>query len=268
MYSDHLVLTTFNEMLKTQQLGKAAAPNEIWDEIDSTNSRALLLANEGAPHGVVVAARMQSAGRGRQGRTWVSPPDAGLYISFLLRPQVALTELPLISLATGSAVARAVHSACGLEVGLKWVNDVIADGRKLGGILAEMSRSKALIIGIGLNVRAVERPAELAGRAVAIEELVAAPVDVNLLAANLTWEMEQSYSLLCRGERTMILDEWKQKSVTLGKNVRALVGGAQEVEGVAVDLARDGALLVRTTGGDVALHAGEVTIRNVDGSYV
>jgi BirA family biotin operon repressor/biotin-[acetyl-CoA-carboxylase] ligase len=267
MYSDHLVLTTFDEMLKTSQLGKSSAPNEVWDEIDSTNSRALLLANEGAPHGVVVAARMQTAGRGRQGRTWVSPPDAGLYISFLLRPQVALTELPLISLATGSAVARAVHSACGLEVGLKWVNDVIADGRKLGGILAEMSSSKALVIGIGLNVRAVQRPPELANKAVAIEDLVATPVNVNLLAANLAWELEQSYNLLCRGERTMIIDEWKRKSVTLGKTIRVVGGGTGEIEGLAVDLARDGALIVRTASGDHELHAGEISIRNADGSY-
>lgn len=267
MYSDHLVLTTFNEMLNTTQIGKAAAPNEVWDEIDSTNSRALLLANQGVPHGVVVAARMQSAGRGRQGRVWISPPDAGLYISFLLRPEVALTQLPLISLATGCAVARAVQSTCGLGVGLKWVNDVIADGRKLGGILAEMSGTKALVIGIGLNVRAVERPPELASRAVAIEELVSEPVNVNLLAANLASEMEESYSSLCRGERTLITEEWKAKSVTLGKTVRAMLGATKQAEGVAIDLARDGALVVRTIDGDIELHAGEITIRNADGSY-
>src|SRR5688572_30152132 len=138
MYSEHLNLTTLNALLQTTQMGKSSVPNEVWDEIDSTNTRATQLAAEGAPHGVIVAARQQNAGRGRQGRVWVSPPDAGLYISFLLRPKIALQQLPLISLGVGVAVARAVHNTCGIEVGLKWVNDVVYAHRKLGGILAEM----------------------------------------------------------------------------------------------------------------------------------
>lgn len=266
MYSDHLDLTTFNALLQTAQIGKSSAPNEVWDEIDSTNTRATLLAQEGAPHGVVVAARQQTAGRGRQGRTWVSPKDAGLYISFLLRPEIAMTELPLISLATGIAAARAVERTCGVQVGLKWVNDVVADGKKVGGILAEMTNNKALIVGIGINVRNVERPEEIAARAISLEELAGAAVDVNMLAAELALQLEQSYSLLCRGERTMIVDEWKKLSVTLGKHIRA-TAAAETIEGIAIDIERDGALLVRTADGDRSLHAGEISIRNRDGSY-
>jgi BirA family biotin operon repressor/biotin-[acetyl-CoA-carboxylase] ligase len=266
MYSDHLDLTTFNALLKTSRIGKGDAANEVWEEIDSTNTRAVQLAGEGAPHGVVVAARLQTAGRGRQGRAWISPKDAGLYISFLLRPEIALTELPLISLATGSATARAIEQICGVKVGLKWVNDIIGAGKKVGGILAEMTSNKALVIGIGINVRAIERPEEIARKAIALEELAGAVVDVNLLAAQLAFEIEQSYSLLCRGERSAIVDEWKKLSVTLGKHIRATTSG-ECIDGVAVDIERDGALLVRTASGERKLHAGEISIRNADGSY-
>jgi BirA family transcriptional regulator, biotin operon repressor / biotin---[acetyl-CoA-carboxylase] ligase len=267
MYSDHLHLTTFDALLKTQQLGRASQANEVWEEIDSTNTRATTLAKSGAPHGVIVAARQQTAGRGRQGRTWVSPKDAGLYISFLLRPELPLTELPLVSLATGVAAARAIEAACGLQIGLKWVNDIIAERRKLGGILAEMPDSKSLVIGIGINVRAVERPPEIAAMAISIEEATGTRADVNVLAAQLAYELEQSYTLLCRGERTAITESWKQKSVTIGRPVRATASG-EDIEGDAIDIERDGALVVRTASGVRTFHAGEISIRNPDGSYI
>jgi len=267
MYSDHLDLTTFNALLKTKEIGKSRTqPNEVWAEIDSTNTRACELAKSTSAHGVVIAARQQTAGRGRQGRTWTSPKDAGLYISFLLRPHIPLTQIPLISLATGSAVARAIDGVCGIQVGLKWVNDIILEGRKLGGILAEMPDGKSLVIGIGINVKAVERPPEIAGKAISIEEVTGRPTDINQLAANLADEVETSYSLLCKGERTLIIDEWKRKSITLGKSIRAQVKGAQ-IEGIANDIDCDGALIVSTTNGEERLHAGEISIRNTDGSY-
>lgn len=268
MYSEHLDLTTLNELLVTKRIGRTSIPNEIWNEIDSTNTRALELAADGAPHGLVVAARQQTAGRGRQGKTWVSPLDAGLYISFLLRPQVELTQIPLISLATGAAVARALRSACGIQVGLKWVNDIVYDGKKLGGILAEMPNRNTLVVGIGINLRDLheQMPDELKGRSVSVEEIVGSPVSANQVAANLMLELEHAYSLLEAGEKTQIVELWKVHAVTLGKVIRAHVGN-EVIEGLAKDIAVDGSLILETLAGDRRLHAGEISIRLKDGSY-
>ncbi len=268
MYSEHLDLTTLNELLVTKRIGRASIPNEIWSKIDSTNNRALELAAQGAPHGLVIGARQQTAGRGRQGKSWVSPLDAGLYISFLLRPQIELTQIPLISLATGAAVARALRSACGIEVGLKWVNDIVYDRRKLGGILAEMPNKNTLVIGIGINLRNVQEqmPSELQVRSVCVEEIVGMPVSANSVAANVILELEQAYTLLEAGEKTKIIELWKTHAVTLGQEIRAAVGN-EVIEGLAKDIATDGSLILQTLSGDRRLHAGEISIRRTDGSY-
>lgn len=266
MYSEHLDLTMLNDLLKTQQVGRGATPNEVWDEIDSTNTRAADIAAANGTHGVIVAARQQTAGRGRQGRTWVSPPDAGLYISFLLRPHVALTELPLISLATGTATASALLQACGVSAQLKWVNDIVCEGRKLGGILAELPQRDALVIGIGINLIEVDRPEELRNKATSVQAITGGVPDVNALAAALALEIERAYLLLESRERTQILNEWRTKSATLGKDVRAVIGN-ETISGTAIDIDRDGSLIVRTAHGDRTLHAGEVSVRAADGSY-
>lgn len=269
MYSEHLDLTTLNDLLKTTQVGRGVAPNEVWEEIDSTNTRAAVIARESGAekaHGVIVAARRQNAGRGRQGRTWVSPLDAGLYISFLLRPKVALTEIPLISLATGTAVARALLTTCGAVVQLKWVNDIVWNGKKLGGILAEMPQRDALIVGIGINLIEVERPEDLRDRATSMQEVVGQLTNVNQIAASLATEIERAFGLLESRERTQILNEWKERSATLGKEIKALMGN-ETIIGTAVDIDRSGSLVVRTADGDRTIHAGEVSIRTTDGGY-
>jgi len=148
-----LALDVIEASLATSLIGRASGhANELWPTIDSTNSRAAELASAGAAEGVLVLARQQTAGRGRQGRVWVTPQDAGIAFSVILRPTIPLTRLPLVTLATGTAVARAIESSVGVRLGLKWVNDLVLGGRKVGGILAEMS-GPSLIIGIGINVR-------------------------------------------------------------------------------------------------------------------
>lgn len=263
MYSEHLDLTTLNELLRTKIIGRATAPNEVWEQIDSTNTRAIALAADAAPHGVIIASRQQSAGRGRQGRTWISPPDAGLYISFLLRPQTPLANLPLISLGTGVAVAQAIESTTGIAVGLKWVNDIVLGGKKLGGILAEMPTRDALIIGCGLNLR---RHDELHEIAIALDQVSQQPVNSNQLAAAMALTLEDMYSLFVRGEKTRIIDEWKKRSVTLGKEIKATLAN-EIVEGIARDVDTDGSLILQTESGTRNLYAGEISIRLADGSY-
>lgn len=274
-----LDLPQFEAHLRTRVIGRATSANELWDEIDSTNTRAAQLAAEGAPEGVVVMSRRQTAGRGRQGRTWVSPPNSGIYISFLLRPTLPPQAVPLMSLATGVAVVEAVANVTGLQVGLKWVNDVVADGKKVGGILAEMTTSsdpnnpaagssRSLVVGVGLNVHLEETDLddELRQRVQWLERLAGQAIDYNLLAAELCSCLEERYFDMRNGERQKIVDMWKKRSVTLGKEIRATSGNTI-VEGTAVDIDENGALVLSTADGNIKLHAGEISIRNLDGSY-
>ncbi len=272
----HLQLQAFESYLKTRIIGRAAGyANEVWDTIGSTNDRAAELALAGAPEGVVVAARKQTAGRGRHGRTWESPLDSGLYISFLLRPALPPAQLPVICLATGVAAARAVEHVSGIRIGLKWVNDLTYGGKKLGGILAEMPTGASaelpapLIIGIGINVRSylMEVPPELANIVVHLDTASGHDVDTNLLAATLALELERVYTLLLSNEQSTVLKEWKQRAVTIGRSVR-VTGGDSLLEGTATDILDNGALVVIDEHDkEHVVYSGIVSVRSSDGSY-
>jgi BirA family biotin operon repressor/biotin-[acetyl-CoA-carboxylase] ligase len=261
----------FEALLQTEIIGRTAGwKNEVWDDIDSTNARALTLAAEGAPHGLVIAARQQSAGRGRLGRTWVSPSDSGLYMTFVLRLNLPATTLPLVSLAAGTASVRGIENTCGVRAGLKWVNDVVYAGKKIGGILCEMQTQPALVVGVGINLRLfpADMPDEIRHSADCLEHITGAPVDTNVLAANLCLEMEKAAEKLnTPADRAEVLRQWKRYSVTLGRRVTATCAGNQTT-GTAIDLAPDGGLVIEDSSGQrITLHAGEVSIRGEDGSY-
>jgi len=274
-------LAALQSQLSSRRFGKAPGwSNELWDCLDSTNNRAAELAGSGAPEGVLVIARQQTAGRGRQGRSWVSPPDSGIYVSFLLRPRLPATQMPMHTIACGVAAARAIESCAGVRIGLKWVNDLVYNGKKVGGILAEMPSVASaattasawpapLVLGIGINVRfaAADLPDDLRNRIDWLEQLAGQPVDPNQLLAFLAKYLEEECDALAAGQTTELIDWWKQYSVTLGRAIRATSGTAI-IEGLAVDLSESGGLIVETNDrGTVTLHAGEVTIRGADGSY-
>ncbi len=272
-----LDLKLIESQLTTKVFGKQISfANELWDSIDSTNTRAKELAAQGAPEGVMVVARQQTTGRGRQGHNWFSPVDSGIYVSFLLRPQVSREILPLYTLACGVACARAIEEIAGITIGLKWVNDLIYDQRKLGGILTEipgnaMSADKppALIIGIGLNLKlpSSEVPQELQGKIVFLEDACSNVVDPNLLLAQITFHLEKMYLLLQAGKSPEIIESWKHYSVTLGQQVRASINGIP-YEGLAEDLSTDGGLILLVNEKRMVLRAGAVSICSTDGSYV
>src|SRR5262245_58426611 len=145
----------------------------LWyDEVSSTNDLAGMMAQRGSPEGSVVAANTQTAGRGRLGRAWASPPGAGLYVSVILRPSAAVAQL--ITLACGLAVADGVRNASGLVTRLKWPNDVYAGDRKLAGILAEAGSAggglQHVVVGFGINLLTASYPPEVAARATSIEQ--------------------------------------------------------------------------------------------------
>lgn len=273
-------LDKLQSLLTTKLLGRAGERhNELWDTLDSTNSRAAAIAREAAPHGVIVFAREQTAGRGRLGRQWISQRDAGLYMSFLLRPEQKGQELALFTIAAGVAVAEAIEESTQVLVGLKWVNDLIVDGKKLGGILAEMPAGTAvaglngaLIVGIGINlsVDSDTLPEELRYKVTSLREACASDVDASALAASIANMLEDRLRMLQQREHARLLDMWKKRSVTLGREIRATVNG-REIHGTACDISPDGALVVESNGAGrrerIVLHAGEISIRNADGSY-
>ena len=268
--------------LNTYIVGKSGN-NEFWDEIVSTNDRAIELAREGAPEGVIVIARQQSAGRGRQGRSWVSPKDAGIFVSVVLRPVIDMSSLPLLSFAGGVAAAQAIESVAGLRIGLKWVNDLVYEGKKLGGILAEVPGSEqpakhskdgwmlppAVIIGFGINLcmPTDNLPEELKERVVSLDEINGSPVNANHLASELCNFFEEQYNNLRYNAGEIVLNDWKSWSVTLGKRVKASCGN-EKWEGTAIGITESGALLLQTDDGkEQILHAGELSIRLEDGRY-
>jgi BirA family biotin operon repressor/biotin-[acetyl-CoA-carboxylase] ligase len=239
---------------------------EFLPETGSTNDIALQRAHEGSPHGTVVLADMQTAGRGRRGRAWHSPPEAGVYLSAVLRAEAWADALSLLTLAAGVAVARAIGSATGLAVELKWPNDVVVGRpwRKLAGILSETAaatpRVEAVVVGIGVNVRAGAFPPEIAHRATALEIELGRSVDRIAFIIELLAALAAVTDELRRGRGGEIVDAWRGmgRAGLGGAPVRWNDGGTQR-RGLARDLAADGALLVDAGGGRLErLVAGEV----------
>ena len=226
---------------------------------ESTNDEALALARAGAEHLTCVTAGAQTRGRGRAGRAWHSPPGTNLYLSMIVRSSLPAAALPGITLAAGIAVCDAVRAAGVANARLKWPNDVRAGGRKLAGILTEMTTRggavDAVVVGIGVDVdtRREDLPAELAAIATSIRDETGAPQDVagftELLLAHLEPWLEQYLA----GGVAAIAAEWEARA-ELGRPVT--VG---TVTGIARGLAPDGALRVALAdGGEVRVLAGDV----------
>lgn len=230
-------------------------------ETSSTNDRAAAMAEWGAPQGSVVAANAQSAGRGRHGRSWASPPGAGLYVSVVLRP--AERSVPLLTIAAGVAVAEGIQAATGLATDVKWPNDVYAHGRKVAGILAEASSSSInsvqhVVVGAGINIMAAAFPPEIANRATSLEVELGRAVDRGLLLAEYLCALASRYQDLQDGRGAAVISAWRRRAAsTLGRRVQWDAAGATG-DGVAIDIDESGALIVRTAAGPIRVTAGEV----------
>jgi BirA family transcriptional regulator, biotin operon repressor / biotin---[acetyl-CoA-carboxylase] ligase len=219
-------------------------PRLHFAEVGSTSDVARERAMGGAPHGALVTAGAQSAARGRQGRAWTTPPGTAVAMSMVLRDDVS----PLLTLAAAVAVAR----ACGEDARIKWPNDVLVDGRKVAGILAEGRPHEGwVVLGIGVNVavRVEDLPEELRGRA---GTLGRGAGDVEPFLVVLLAELERALS----APAADILDAWRARDALAGSEVRWADGAGA---GIARGVDDDGHLLVEREDGTVtALHAGEV----------
>jgi len=228
----------------------------VWyPEVSSTNDVAGSLAEEGTAEGLLVIADMQTSGRGRLGRTWASPPGAGIYASVVFRP--TLQAARLLTLAAGVAVAEGIAKATGLETELKWPNDVHCAGRKLAGILAERGADH-VVLGFGVNVLQAMYPAEVRSRATSIELELGRPVDRALVLAECLAALAARYRDLNDGREGAVMAAWRSRAASmLGRRVEWDVAGASQ-RGLAERVDEDGALLVRTESGLVRVISGEV----------
>ena len=242
-------------------------PGGFWADVrvvettGSTNADLLAEAGRGLAEGAVLAAEAQSAGRGRLGRTWVSPPRAALTFSVLLRPKaVPAGARGWIPLLTGVAVAAALRAEAAVDARLKWPNDVLAGAAKLAGILAEQS-GDAIVVGTGLNVstRRDELPVPQA-TSLALEG--AATTDRARLLARVLTEFEHRYRAWTghRGDAdgSGLRQEYRGRCATLGRPVRVTLPGGRIVEGTAAEIDPAGRLVVGSAASDVTVSAGDV----------
>jgi BirA family biotin operon repressor/biotin-[acetyl-CoA-carboxylase] ligase len=262
---------------RADALGPFARHSQYYRCITSTNDVAARLADAGAAEGTWVVADEQTAGRGRRGRTWVSPPGAGLYLSVIFRPSSSAARddriTSLLTLMAGVAAAQGVRAATGLAPGLKWPNDLVIEPpgersgfsrfRKLAGILAEGSASggelQSVVIGIGINLTGAAYPPEVEARATSIEGELGRPVDraavlVEALAALAAWRRA-----LTEGRQSELLDTWRTLGPSSrGRRVRWTGAPDRAIAGITHGIDDTGALLVKTDAGVERIIAGDV----------
>ena len=236
----------------------------------STNDDAKVLASVGEPEGTVVVADEQIAGRGRAGKSrWVTPANTSVAVSVLLRPKLASERLGALAMIAGLAAIEAVERGAGVKASLKWPNDVLVGGSKLGGILVESALSGAgiayAVVGTGLNgnLRAADLGA-LADAALpptTLRDATGQPVDRERVVISLLEALDRQYRALNANQHAEIADAYRAALATLGQAV-TVTGAGETIDGIAEDVNEDGALVLRLpSGARRALAYGEVTVR-------
>jgi BirA family transcriptional regulator, biotin operon repressor / biotin---[acetyl-CoA-carboxylase] ligase len=261
--SHPLNVDAIRSTLATRVLGHRI---ELYEQLSSTNLEAVTLAQSGVEHGTVVIADRQTAGRGRLARTWFSPGGTNVYCSLVLRTDIPTNRLPewlsWLPLITALAAAEAIESVISAPVSLKWPNDLLMAGRKVGGILCENLQASPSgpfqVIGVGINVNMnpVDFPAELRESASSLWNETHVAVDRNRLIAQFLLEMEQCLEELDgRGSQQLAL-AYQRRCSTIGSKVRASLADGSELTGYAESIGQDGSLRITMQSGT----SGEKTV--------
>jgi len=252
------------EIVRWMQPGEIGCSFEIHDEIASTNIRAKELALQGAPHGTVVLAQRQSSGRGRFGRSFYSPDASGLYVSFILRPQLGAERAVMITSMAAVAVARAMERVADVQAKIKWVNDVYIGAKKACGILCEAGldfesgQMQYVVAGIGVNVGRMDFPPELSEIATSISNECGRDISRSRFCGELINELNALYPQL---ESGAFMQESRTRSNVIGRDIFVLRGN-ERYPATAVDIDDSGSLVVRTPDGKTdVLHSGEISVR-------
>lgn len=242
-----------------------------YDTITSTNDVLKQMALHGAPEGTVLIAGHQTGGRGRRGRSFLSPPGVGIYLSALIRPGCKPDQLMHLTCAVAEAMCDAVEKAAGFRPGIKWTNDLVYQKRKLSGILTELSFGpdgtvSHAVIGIGINCcqRLQDFPREIQDIAGSLAMVTGEEIDRAKVAAAMTASLEQMNQKLLTDKKG-ILDAYRRDCMTIGQQI-SVVRGDEIRRGKALDVDEDGALIVRYDSGETAaVNSGEVSVRGMYG---
>ena len=256
--------------IENNQPGQIGCRIHYFEEVESTQNLARNLAAEGAPQGTVVIAETQSAGRGRMGRGWHSPPGVNLYTTIILRSRLAMPEVPRLSLVAGVAAAEALEDVAPGIVQLKWPNDIWLNGRKAGGIIAEAvtdstNHLTCVLLGIGLNLNlsADDVPPELRERAISVLCATGHRCDRVAVANSLFLRLNTRYMETEARGFAAVRPVWERYSALTGKRVAVVDANVRE-EGIVTGIDADGALLLNTNAGTRRIIAGDVTL---EGAY-
>ncbi len=247
-------------LLQNQSFGQ---PLYFFKTISSTNDYARELAERDEPEGTLVISEEQTAGRGRMGNSWISPPGTGLWISLILRPPLPPSQSSLITPMTAVAVAGAIRKVTGLSAGIKWPNDIIINNKKVAGILMESSAGdrliKHLIVGIGINVNTEDFPEEIRERATSLSICSGKKISRMEILISVIRQLERLYSIVIPGgDPAAILERYRSWSVTIGRMITATRSGTK-FTARALDITATGGLLVRDqTGTTEELISGEI----------
>jgi BirA family transcriptional regulator, biotin operon repressor / biotin---[acetyl-CoA-carboxylase] ligase len=259
LHADDLI----SRLGKTKVIGRDI---RVFQETTSTNDVIEKLAHDGVKEGVVVFAESQTRGRGRLGRKWLSPAKRGLWFSVLLRPDLRPQETTQLTVASATALRRAIESHTGLKPEIKWPNDILVHGRKAAGILTELSAEldqvKYVILGIGVdvNLNPGDFPAELRKLATSLKAELGKPVLRPELAVAILRELDHDYARITSGHFADVADEWEAHCITIGHNV-VIRTGERQIRGRAEALGEDGTLLLRTDHGHLErIVGGDLTL--------
>ncbi|MCK9572467.1 MAG: biotin--[acetyl-CoA-carboxylase] ligase [Candidatus Omnitrophica bacterium] len=230
------------------------------DCLSSTNDLAMQLGMQNAASGTLVVAESQTKGRGRLGRSWFSPKYKGIYFSLLLRPKIAPESSPVLTILIAVSMAEAVKEISGLDIQIKWPNDLFLAGKKLAGILTEMNaeadKVNFMVMGVGLNVNNDKK--SLASGATSLKEHTMKDLNRAQLLQEILRRIEKNYIFWEQKGAHTIIEKWRQLSCTLGKRVKVYCQH-KHIEGSAADIDKDGGLLIRKESGIlVKVMAGDV----------
>lgn len=261
---DLLLPYVIRDTLNTKMIGQG----EIYyfSEIDSTNNEGKKQANLGCAEGSIVLAEEQNGGRGRLSRGWFSPVGKGIWLSIILRPPFNPYDAPKCTLMAAVAVTKAIRSVAQVQCGIKWPNDILYQGKKLVGILTEMSAEidaiNHVVIGMGINVNIAQDdfPDELQSIATSLSIIRGKEISRLILLNGILGELETAYTQVIQKGFPQMLDEWRELSITLGQKVDVM-GSGRAFSGTAIDIDQDGALLVQTEQCLERVLAGDVSIR-------
>jgi BirA family biotin operon repressor/biotin-[acetyl-CoA-carboxylase] ligase len=244
-----------------------------YDQVDSTNIIGKKFAAEGKEEGTFIIAEEQTKGKGRMGRDWVSPYGKGIWLSFILRPEIIPLRASEITFVIAVGIMEGIKKHINKEVKIKWPNDILLDGKKIVGILteisAEMERINYIVAGIGINANQdiEDFPEDIRVKATSLRLNTGKYINRNELLRELIEEMERIYFIYKNEGFKKILEFWKENNATLGRRVKAITFDG-EITGVAERIDDEGYLIILDDqGNENKILAGDVSLRNEDGSY-